>query len=90
MTRIGSLACSAGVSFGRAKVKSPYFTSVARNSHLTNKLKTDGALILRPPPRPTLSNSAATFNGLHGKERSGKKDLRSQSNWGSPAEKAAH
>ena len=50
MTRIGSLACSASVFFGRAKVKSPYFTSVARNGHLTNKPETDGALILTPPP----------------------------------------
>ena len=65
MTRIGSLACSASVFFGRAKVKSPYFTSVARNGHLTNKPETDGALILPPPPPPVppLSNSAATFNG---------------------------
>ena len=29
------------------KVKSPYFTSVACNSHLTNKPKADGALIAR-------------------------------------------
>ena len=62
MTRIGSLASSAGVFFGRAKVKSPYFTSVARNGHLTNKPETDGALILPPLPGPPLSNSAATFN----------------------------
>ena len=64
MTRIGSLACSAGVFFGRAKVKSPYFTSVARNGHLTNKPEVESALILPPPPsRFILSNSAATFNG---------------------------
>ena len=29
----------------KVKVKSSYFTSVARNSHLTNKLGADGALI---------------------------------------------
>ena len=63
MTRIGSLACSASVFFGRAKVKSPYFTSVARNGHLTNKPEAESALILPPPPRFILSNSAATFNG---------------------------
>ena len=54
LTRIGSLACSAGVFFGRAKVKSPYFTSVARNSHLPNKPEADGALILPPPLPPVL------------------------------------
>ena len=65
MTRIGSLACSAVVFFGRAKVKSPYFTSVARNGHLTNKPEAESALILRPPPPPRFifSNSAARFNG---------------------------
>ena len=59
------------------KAKSPYFTSVARNGHLTNNTEADGALIL-----PPLSISAP-FNGYlklikaHGKERSRKKDLRS-------------
>ena len=31
-------------------VKSPYFTLVARNSHLTGEPKADGALILFPLP----------------------------------------
>ena len=35
------------------KVKSPYFTSVARNSHLNNKLEAQGALI-PPPPLPSI------------------------------------
>ena len=39
------------------KAKSPYFTSVARNGHLTNNTEADGALIL-----PPLSISAP-FNG---------------------------
>ena len=30
------------------KVKSPYFTSVARNSNVTHKPEDDGALILPP------------------------------------------
>ena len=34
----------------KMEVKSPYFTSVAKNSHLTNKLETDGTLIYPPPP----------------------------------------
>ena len=38
------------------KVKSPYFTSVSRNSHWINKPEADGVLILLPPrPRPLLS-----------------------------------
>ena len=32
------------------KAKSPYFTSAARNGHLTNKPAADRALILPPPP----------------------------------------
>ena len=31
-------------------VKSPYFTLVAQNSHLTSEPKADGALILSPLP----------------------------------------
>ena len=36
----------------KVKVKSPYFTSIVRNSHPTNKPEVDGALIL---PIPFLS-----------------------------------
>lgn len=60
------------------EIKSPYLTSVARNSHLTNKPETDGALIY---PLPLLS-ICVPFNGYlkliqhtHGNERSRKKDL---------------
>jgi len=34
------------------EIKSPYLTSVAENSNLTNKFETDGALIY--PPAPSL------------------------------------
>ena len=56
------------------KVKSPYFTSVARNSHLTNKPEASGALILTllllpspyPHPLPPLTTTtlsiSASFN----------------------------
>ena len=42
------------------KLKSPYFTSVAQHSHLTNKPEADGARIL---PRP-LSSSVLHFTGI--------------------------
>ena len=39
----------------KMEIKSPYLTSVAKNSHLTNKLETDVALIYPiPPPLPSL------------------------------------
>ena len=49
---IYNFACSDSVCYGQPpkKVKSPYFTSVARNSHLTNKVtEADGALTTPSP-----------------------------------------
>ena len=64
---------------GKKKVKSPYFTLVARESHKINQSEADGALIL-PPPLP-FSISAlfywclapelkATWKGKKWKQRS--------------------
>ena len=44
------------------EIKSPYLTSVAKNSHLTNKLETDVALIYPIPP-PSLLSICVPFNG---------------------------
>ena len=45
------------------KTKSPYFTSVARNSHLTNKPEAESAPILLLPPL-SLSPSVLRFTGI--------------------------
>lgn len=53
------------------KVKSPCFTSVAQNSHLTNKLEADRALILPFPLSPSVPRFTdnQSYSKLHGKER---------------------
>ena len=53
------------------KVKSPYFTSVSQNSHLTNKLEADRALILPFPLSLTVPRFTDdySYSKLHGKER---------------------
>ena len=53
------------------KVKSPYITSVSQNSHLTNKLEADRALILPSPLSPTVPRFTDdySYSKLHGKER---------------------
>ena len=77
------LSVSEKTSKRKVSVKSPYFTSVTGNSHLTNKPEADGALILQPPPfspsvlRFTVSRVLKSYVKQYGKERSRNKDLRS-------------
>ena len=60
---VGEEGCEQFIN-GKDNGNGPYFPSATRNRTSTDRAKAGGALILPPPPLPSLSPSVRYFTGI--------------------------